>query len=69
MSPGEIAKVRAAQQRASDKGSRDKAAVARGTLYLHTPDGLGRSELAAQLARSRIGTGTGRVGTAATGRQ
>ncbi len=64
MSPEESAAVVAAQQRASDKDSRDEAAVARGTLFLHTPDGLGRSELAGQLARSRIGTGTGLAGTA-----
>ena len=41
-----------AQQRARAKGSRDEAVPVGRTLFLWTPDGLGRSELAAQLARS-----------------
>jgi uncharacterized protein (DUF1697 family) len=49
--------VTAAVQRARDKGSRDEATVAGSVVYLRTPDGLGRSELAAQLAR-RPATGT-----------
>jgi uncharacterized protein (DUF1697 family) len=52
LSPEAIAAVTAARQRASGKGSRDEAVVVGRTLFLHTPDGLGRSELAAQLARS-----------------
>jgi uncharacterized protein (DUF1697 family) len=32
--------------------ARDQASVVGRTVYLRTPDGLGRSELAAQLARS-----------------
>jgi len=52
MSPEGVAVVAAAQERARAKGSRDEAVVAGRTLFLHTPDGLGRSELAAQLARS-----------------
>lgn len=47
----EIAAVAQAERRARDKGSPDEAAVVGGTLFLHTPNGLGRSELAAQLAR------------------
>jgi uncharacterized protein (DUF1697 family) len=47
-----IAAVSAAEQRAQAKGSRDEAAVVGCTLFVRTPDGLGRSELAAQLARS-----------------
>jgi uncharacterized protein (DUF1697 family) len=43
--------VTAAVQRARDKGSRDEATVAGSVVYLRTPGGLGRSELAAQLAR------------------
>ena len=35
------------------KGSTDEVAVVGRTLYLRTPDGLGRSELATQLARAR----------------
>jgi uncharacterized protein (DUF1697 family) len=47
-----IAAVAAAVERASEAGSLDAAAVVGRTLYLHTPDGLGRSDLAAQLSRS-----------------
>ena len=49
----QLAAIEAAQQRASDKGSPDEAIVAGRALYLHTPDGLGRSELAAQLSTGR----------------
>jgi uncharacterized protein (DUF1697 family) len=54
--------IAAAQRAAAGKGSRDTAQLAGRTLYLHTPDGFGRSELAAQLSRAgRPGdTGTGR---------
>jgi uncharacterized protein (DUF1697 family) len=47
-----IAAVAAAEEKARAKGSRDQAAVVGATLFMRTPDGLGRSELAAQLARS-----------------
>jgi uncharacterized protein (DUF1697 family) len=47
-----IAAVAAAEERAQAKGCRDEAAVVGRTLFMRTPDGLGRSELAAQLARS-----------------
>jgi uncharacterized protein (DUF1697 family) len=47
-----IAAVAAAAERARAKGCRDEAAVVGRTLFMRTPDGLGRSELAAQLARS-----------------
>ena len=49
---GEAAAVAAAERRARDKGGRDQAKVVGRTVYLRTPDGLGRSDLAAQLARS-----------------
>ncbi len=52
MGPDGIAAVAAAQQRASEKGSADRAVVVGRTLFLSTPDGLGRSELAVQLGRS-----------------
>jgi uncharacterized protein (DUF1697 family) len=52
MNDEQVAAVAAAQQRARDKGSPDEATVIGRTLYLHTPGGLGRSELAAQLART-----------------
>ena len=47
----ELDAVAAAQRRSRELGSRDEARVVGTTLYLHTPDGYGRSELAAQLAR------------------
>jgi uncharacterized protein (DUF1697 family) len=52
MSEQEIAAVATAQQRAGEKGSEDEATVVGRTLFLWTPGGLGRSELAAQLSRS-----------------
>jgi len=50
--PDQLAVIATAQQRAGDKGSRDEATVVGRTLFLHTPGGIGRSELAAQLART-----------------
>lgn len=50
--PDAIAAISAAQQRARGKGSRDEAIAVGCALFLRTPDGLGRSELATQLARS-----------------
>jgi uncharacterized protein (DUF1697 family) len=55
--------VAAAEQRARDKGSRDRATVVDGTLYLHTPDGLGRSELAVQLAKRAVAREVGDTAT------
>jgi uncharacterized protein (DUF1697 family) len=52
LTPGEVTAVAAAQDRARAKGSPDQATVIGRTLFLRTPDGLGRSELAAQLSRS-----------------
>jgi uncharacterized protein (DUF1697 family) len=61
MTPDAIAAIAAAQQSARAKGSLDEAIVVGQTLFLHTPDGLGRSELAVQLARtSGQTTGTAR---------
>jgi len=51
----ELAAVAAAQRQAREAGGRDEAKVVGTILYLHTPDGYGRSELAARLAR--IGSG------------
>jgi len=53
--------VAAAERQAAEKGGRDEATVVGRTLFLHTPDGYGRSELAAQLGRAR---GPGTTGTA-----
>ena len=51
MTPDAIAAVAAAEQKARAKGCQDEVIVVGRTLFLRTPDGLGRSELAAQLAR------------------
>jgi uncharacterized protein (DUF1697 family) len=59
MTPEELAGVAAAEQRARAKGSRDEATVVGRTLFLHTPDGLGRSELSAQLSKSGGAMGSG----------
>jgi uncharacterized protein (DUF1697 family) len=44
--------VAAAQDQAAAKGSHDTASLIGRVLYLHTPDGYGRSELAVLLSRS-----------------
>jgi uncharacterized protein (DUF1697 family) len=44
--------VAAARREAALKGSRDTARLVGRTLFLHTPDGFGRSELAVLLARA-----------------
>lgn len=49
---GMVELVAAAQRAAAGKGSRDTARFLGRVLYLHTPDGYGRSELAARLARA-----------------
>jgi uncharacterized protein (DUF1697 family) len=54
LAPEAVAAVEEAQRRARAKGSRDEAVPVGRALFLHTPDGLGRSELAAQLARSAV---------------
>ena len=59
LSAAEVEGVVAAAERASAKGSPDSAAIVAGVLYLHTPDGLGRSLLAAQLARAGGVAGAG----------
>jgi uncharacterized protein (DUF1697 family) len=49
--------VSAAQRRARERGARDEARIVGRTLFLHTPDGYGRSELAATLTRKSSGPG------------
>jgi uncharacterized protein (DUF1697 family) len=57
----EQAKVAQAAEKAKAKGCDDEAVIVGRTMFLHTPDGLGRSELAAQLARTAASkTGTAR---------
>lgn len=46
-----VAAVAAARQAVAEAGSRDEAAWVGRTLYLHTPDGFGRSRLAELLGR------------------
>jgi uncharacterized protein (DUF1697 family) len=57
------AEQRSAEQRTAERGSRDEATVVGRTLYLHTPGGFGRSELAALLlgrSSSPVAAGTAR---------
>jgi uncharacterized protein (DUF1697 family) len=57
----ERAKVAEAVGRAKAKGCEDEAVIVGRTMFLHTPDGLGRSELSAQLSRTAASkTGTAR---------
>jgi uncharacterized protein (DUF1697 family) len=59
--PDGIAAITAAVQQARDAGSRDEATAVGRTLFVHTPDGFGRSELAAKLTSSKAqATGTAR---------
>jgi len=51
--PDEVDGVAAAVDRARAKGSADEASLVGRTLYLRTPDGLGRSLLAVELSRAR----------------
>jgi uncharacterized protein (DUF1697 family) len=55
-----ISAIATAQSRALTRGGRDEAFVVGRTLYLHTPDGFGRSDLVAQLLRSGRDQGTAR---------
>jgi uncharacterized protein (DUF1697 family) len=51
LGPAAVAAVTDAVERARAKGSHDEATVSGSVVYLRTPDGLGRSELAVLLAR------------------
>lgn len=62
--PELVAGVADAERQAVAKGGRDAARFVGRVLYLHTPDGYGRSELAARLARG----GTRSVGASGTAR-
>ena len=50
-----IQRVRDAVAHAAAEGSRDEATIVGRTLYLHTPDGFGTSELAKELLMNRRG--------------
>ena len=69
LGPEELAAVATAQQRSRELGSRDEAQVVGSTLYLHTPDGFGRSELAAQLTKLGGGQSAGTARNWATVRR
>jgi uncharacterized protein (DUF1697 family) len=61
LTDAERAKVAEAQGRAQAKGCDDEAVIVGRTMFLHTPNGLGRSELSAQLSRTAASkTGTAR---------
>jgi uncharacterized protein (DUF1697 family) len=62
--PAQLAGVEAAEQRARERGSPDEVRVVGRTLFLRTPEGIGRSELAVQLARSSGAEDAQVVGTA-----
>jgi uncharacterized protein (DUF1697 family) len=57
------AHARAAEQLAHEHGSHDRVAVDGPVLYLHTPDGLGRSRLAELLGRIKGDDGAKVQGT------
>jgi uncharacterized protein (DUF1697 family) len=62
--PDLVERVAAAQRQAARNGGRDTAELVGRTLFLHTPDGYGRSELAALLTRGDSGNSAGATGTA-----
>jgi uncharacterized protein (DUF1697 family) len=64
--PEVAARVADARRRAEQKqpGTRDTAEVIGRTIFLHTPDGFGRSELAAQIAGGSRGKAGDLIGTA-----
>jgi uncharacterized protein (DUF1697 family) len=57
-------RVATAQAAAAAKGSRDTARVIGRALYLHTPDGFGRSEMGTTLSKLGAKKETGLAGTA-----
>ncbi|MBO0731861.1 MAG: DUF1697 domain-containing protein [Acidimicrobiaceae bacterium] len=60
LAPNELAFIDRARSLAAEKGSDDEVSVVGSTLYLRTPGGIGRSDLAAQLSRSGGPGGTAR---------
>jgi uncharacterized protein (DUF1697 family) len=58
-----VAHARAAEQLAHEQGSHDRVVVDGPVLYLHTPDGLGRSRLAELLGRIKGDDGAKVQGT------
>ena len=62
--PDAAGKIDAALERSTAKGARDELAIIGRTLYLHTPDGFGNSELAAAVLRILASPRAGVTGTA-----
>ena len=62
--PGHAGHLAATQQKAAAKGSRDEVTLAGRAVYLHTPDGYGRSELAKLLSQARGPLSVRAAGTA-----
>jgi uncharacterized protein (DUF1697 family) len=62
--PGHAGHLAATQQKAAAKGSHDEVALAGRAVYLHTPDGYGRSELARLLGQARGPLSVRAAGTA-----
>ncbi|HUY48077.1 MAG TPA: DUF1697 domain-containing protein [Streptosporangiaceae bacterium] len=62
--PDVVAAVAVAQDKAAQQGSRDTAQFVGRTMFLHTPDGFGRSELAVLLGRASGPLSPRGVGTA-----
>lgn len=57
--PAVMERIAAAERRAAAKGGHDEVRMVGRALFLHTPDGYGRSELAAQLNRASGGAAAG----------
>ena len=57
-------RIAKAESTVAAKGSRDSVRAVGRTLYLHTPDGFGRSDLAVALMRITGSPGGGPAGTA-----
>jgi uncharacterized protein (DUF1697 family) len=62
--PELLAGMETARAKAAEAGSRDEVRAVERTLYLHTPDGFGRSVLAELLMRYAANKKTGATGTA-----
>jgi uncharacterized protein (DUF1697 family) len=61
--PGAAAAIEEGERRSAERGGRDTAQMVDGTLFVHTPDGFGRSDLALYLlgrAASPVAAGTAR---------
>ena len=57
--PQLLQSIAAAEKQAAEMGSRDELTVVGRTLFLHTPEGYGRSELAVRLNRASSGAAAG----------